>query len=175
MPTLQALFKMKREGPYVPPISVKICGVSREKEYVNANGEEKKFVILGVADATMAVKCTLYDMTKLKDLEEGKSAMLFNTIIKDDNAITLTSKSRVSRIGPVTVSTDIERVAKEIVNPPASAEVTLKEVERSPVKSMLTIRGQIVAVSIMFTFFLPLSIYISNCFLCNNSLKLRCT
>ena len=79
--------------------------------------------------------------------------MLFKSIIKADNAITLTTKSRVSRIGPVTVSTDIERMAKEIVNPPASAEVTLKEVERSPVKSMLTIRGQIVAVSIMFTFF----------------------
>lgn len=67
MPTLQALFKMKREGPYVPPISVKICAILRQKEYVNADGKEKKYLILGIADTTMAAKCTLYDLTKVKD------------------------------------------------------------------------------------------------------------
>lgn len=151
MPTLQALFKMKREGPYVPPISVKICAISRQKEYVNADGEEKKYLILGIADTTMAAKCTLYDLTKVKDLEQGKSAMLFNTIIKADNSITIISKSRVSRIGPITVPSEIENAAQVMANPPASAEVTLKEIDKSPVKSMLSVRGQVVAVSIIVT------------------------
>lgn len=50
MPTLQALLKMKREGPYVSPISVKFCAILRQREYVNADGGEKKYLILGIAD-----------------------------------------------------------------------------------------------------------------------------
>lgn len=142
---------MKREGPYMPPISVKICAISRQKEYVNADGEDKKYLILGIADTTMAAKCTLYDLTKVKDIEQGKSAMLFNKIIKADNSITITSKSRVSRIGPITVPSEIESAAQVMANPPASAEVTLKEIDKSPVTSMLSVRGQVVAEEIART------------------------
>lgn len=60
----------------------------------------------------MAAKCTLYDLTKVKDLELGKSAMLFNTIIKADNFITITSKSRVSKTGPIRVPSEIENSAQ---------------------------------------------------------------
>lgn len=59
--------------------------IAGEKAYVNANGEEKKFAVLGVADSSMIAKCTLYDTSKLKVLQECKSVMLSNVIVKDSS------------------------------------------------------------------------------------------
>jgi hypothetical protein len=146
--TLEALFKNKKEGSYISPINVKICGVTKENEYVNANGEGKKYVIIGVADSTMIAKCTLYVMSKLKDLQVGNSIMLLNIIVKENNSLTLTVKSRISKIGEVKVSEERFQAAKEIAHPPISPEMPLKDIEKSPVKSMMSVRGQIVAVSI---------------------------
>lgn len=148
MPTLEQLFKMKREGPYTPPIKVKVGGVSRQREYTNSNGEEKKYVILGLADNTMAVKATLYDTTKMENLIEGSSVMLFNIILKSDKTITLTAKTKVGKVAPLHVEDDLLRTARELAIPPPSPEVPLREVERSPVKTMLSVSGQIVGVSI---------------------------
>lgn len=66
IPTLENLLKMKRDGTYVPPVTVKVCGVSAEKQYVNQSGEEKRLVYVGVADSTMTVKFTVYDQEKLQ-------------------------------------------------------------------------------------------------------------
>lgn len=146
MPTLESLFKTNKDGPYSAPVNVKICGVAGEKTYVNANGEEKKYAVLGVADSSMIAKCTLYDTSKLKVLQEGNSVMLLNVIVKDNNSLTLTTKSRISKV--VKVSSERQKAAKEIAFPPMSSEVPLKDIEKSPIKSMLSVRGQIVAVSI---------------------------
>ncbi|XP_062583620.1 uncharacterized protein LOC134245338 [Saccostrea cucullata] len=151
MPTLEGLFRSKREGPYVAPVFVKVCAVAEEKTYTNANDEEKKYVIMGIADKTMSAKCILYDMSKLKDPIEGNSVMLLNVIVKDGNSLTLTSKSRVSKIGDVEVSAQKETAAREIAFPPKAAEVPLRNVEKSPNKEMFSVRGQIVAEEIART------------------------
>jgi hypothetical protein len=65
----------------------------------------------------------------------------------------VTAKSRVSRIGPVSVPPELEKAAREIAVPPTSKEMPLRDVEKSPVKSMLSIRGQVIAVSITYTLF----------------------
>lgn len=151
MPTLESLFKTKKDGPYSAPVNVKICGVAGEKSYVNANGEEKKYAVLGVADSSMIAKCTLYDTSKLKVLQEGNSVMLLNVIVKDNNSLTLTTKSRISKVGDVKVSSERQKAAREIAFPPMSSEVPLKDIEKSPIKSMLSVRGQIVAEEITRT------------------------
>lgn len=153
MPTLESLFKTNKDGPYSAPVNVKICGVAGEKTYVNANGEEKKYAVLGVADSSMIAKCTLYDTSKLKVLQEGNSVMLLNVIVKDNNSLTLTTKSRISKVGDVKVSSERQKAAREIAFPPMSSEVPLKDIEKSPIKSMLSVRGQIVAVSISHLFY----------------------
>eukprot|EP00105_Crassostrea_gigas_P017753 XP_011435649.1 PREDICTED: uncharacterized protein LOC105334049 [Crassostrea gigas] len=123
----------------------------KEKTYVNANGEEKKYAVLGVADSSMIAKCTLYDTSKLKVLQEGNSVMLLNVIVKDNNSLTLTTKSRISKVGDVKVSSERQKAAREIAFPPMSSEVPLKDIEKSPIKSMLSVRGQIVAEEITRT------------------------
>lgn len=65
---LESLFKIKKDGLYSVLVNVKICGGVGEKMYVNVNGEEKKYVVLGVVDFFMIVKCMLYDISKLKVL-----------------------------------------------------------------------------------------------------------
>lgn len=154
MPTLENLFKLKRDGPYVPPVTVRVCGVSAEKQYVNQSGEEKRLVYVGVVDSTMAVKCTFCDREMLRNMAVGTTVMLMNMIVKPDNSITITSKSRVCKTGPVSVSAELERAALELAVPPTSPESPLIDVEKSPVKTMMSIRGQVVAVSNNFNTFL---------------------
>lgn len=127
---------------------MKICGVTGEKTYVIANGDEKKFAVLSVANSSIIAKCTLYDTSKLKVLQKGNSVMLLNVIVKDNNSLTSTTKSRISKVGDV--SSERQKTAREIAFPPMSLEVRLiiKDIEKYPIKSMLSVRGQIVAVSI---------------------------
>lgn len=133
MPTVESLFKTKKDGPYSAPVNEKICGVAGET-YVNTNGEEKKFAVLGVADSYMIAKCMLYDTSKLKVLQDGNSVMLLNVIVKDNNSLTLTTKSRISKVGDVKVSSERQKAARETAFPPMSSEVPLKDIEKSPIK-----------------------------------------
>lgn len=133
MPTLESLFKTKQDGPYSAPVKVKICGVAGKKAYVNANGEEKKFAVLGVADSSMIAKCTLYDTSKFKVLQEGKSVMLPNVIVEENNCLTLTTKSRISKVWDVKCTSERQKAAREIALPPMPSVVPLKDIEKSSI------------------------------------------
>lgn len=80
--------------------------------------------------------------------------MLLNVIVKDNNSLTLTTKSRISKVGDVKVSSERQKAAREIAFPLMSSEVPLKDIEKSPIKSMLSVRGQIVAVSTCISYFI---------------------
>lgn len=101
---------------------------------VNQSGEEKRRVFVGVTDSTMAVKCSVYDQEKLRNMAVGTTVMLMNIIVKPDNSITITRKSRVCKTGPVSVSAEHDRTALELVVPPTYPESPLIDVEKSPVK-----------------------------------------
>lgn len=113
---------------------------------MNQSREEKRCVYVGVTDSTMAIKCTVYDLEKLRNMEVGSTIMFMNIIVKPNNSITITSKSRVCKTGPVSVSAEHDRTALELAVPPTSPESPLIDVEKSHVKTMST-RGQVVAVS----------------------------
>lgn len=114
---------------------------------MNQSGEERGRVYVGVADSTIAIKCTVYDQEKLRNMEVGSTVMLMNIVVKQDNSITITSKSRVCKTGPVSVSAEHDRTALELAVPPTSPESPLIDVGKSPVKTMMSTRGQVVAVS----------------------------
>lgn len=100
---------------------------------------------VGVADSTMAVKCSVYDQEKLRNMAVGTTIMFMNS--KPNNSITITSKSRVCKTGPVSVSAEHDRTALELAVPPTSPGSPLIDVEKSHVKTMMATRGQVVAVS----------------------------
>lgn len=72
---------------------------------MNQNGEEKRLVYVCIADSTLAVKCTVYDQEKLRNMTVGNKVMLMNIIAKRDNS-TISSKLRFCNTGPVSVSAE---------------------------------------------------------------------
>lgn len=112
---------------------------------MNQSREERRRVYVGVADSTMAVKCSVYDQEKLRNMAVGATIMFMNIIVKPNNSITITSKSRVCKTGPVSVSAEHGRTALELAVPPTSPESP--HVEKLHVKTMMSTRGQVVAVS----------------------------
>lgn len=120
---------------------------------MNQSREEKRRVYVGVTDSTMAIKCTVYDQEKLRNMEVGSTIMFMTIIVKPNNSITITSKSRVRKTGPVSVSAEHDRTALELAVPPTSPESPLIDVEKSHVKTMMSTRGQVVAVSNNFISF----------------------
>lgn len=58
---------------------------------MNQSGEERGRVYVGVADSTIAIKCTVYDQEKLRNMEVGSTVLLMNIVVKQDNSITITS------------------------------------------------------------------------------------
>lgn len=93
-------------------------------------------------------KGTLY-MTKKDTLKVGSTVMLMNSIIKKDlKAIVITNKSKILKTSPLT-DVPKEKVEEDhaLACPPPAKTVEIKAVHTSPVKTLLTIRGQIISVS----------------------------
>lgn len=75
---------------------------------MNQSREEKRRVFVGVADSTMAIKCSVYDQEKLRNMAVGTTIMFMNIIVKPNSFKTMTSKSRVCKNGSVSVSAEHE-------------------------------------------------------------------
>lgn len=102
----------------------------------------------------MAVKGVLYDSAKLPLMKEGQTVMLLNVILKNDmgKSIVLTNRSKVLKTGPLEVPAALIKQGKDIACPPPAAEVDIKTVQTSPIKTLVTLRGQVVSVSIILIF-----------------------
>lgn len=100
----------------------------------------------------MAVKGVLYDSAKLHLMKEGQTVILLNVILKNDvgKSIVMTNRSKVLKTGPMEVPASLIQRGKDIACPPPAAEVNIKTVQTSPVKTLVTLRGQVVSVSIFF-------------------------
>ncbi|XP_061165364.1 uncharacterized protein LOC133174295 [Saccostrea echinata] len=133
--------------PYTTAIKAVVCGVGEVKKYRNASGEQRQSVTIGLADSSMAVRGVLYDVSKMDTFKVGCTVMLLNSIIKKDavRSIVLTNRSKILKTGPVAVSESLRKEALEMACPPPAEMVDIKAVHTSPVKTVLTIRGQVVS------------------------------
>lgn len=151
MKTLEEAFRGSSQStPYASAIKVNVCGVGPVISYKNAGGEKRQSTVIGFADNTMAVKGVLYDSAKLHLMKEGQTVMLLNVILKNDvgKSIVMTNRSKVLKTGPMEVPAPLIQRGKDIACPPPAAEVNIKTVQTSPVKTLVTLRGQVVSVSI---------------------------
>uniref|UniRef100_K1PZW8 Replication protein A 70 kDa DNA-binding subunit n=1 Tax=Magallana gigas TaxID=29159 RepID=K1PZW8_MAGGI len=149
MKTLHEIFESggQSSAPYNTALKVVVCGIGQVVQYRNASGDQRESVTVGFADQSMAAKGTLYDMTKKDTLRVGSTVMLMNSIIKKDmKTIVITNKSKVLKTSP------LEDVPRERIQeghalacPPPAETVEIKAVHTSPVKTLLTIRGQIIS------------------------------
>lgn len=151
MKTLHEIFESggQSSAPYNTALKVIVCGIGQVVQYRNASGDQRESVTVGFADQSMAAKGTLYDMTKKDTLKVGSTVMLMNSIIKKDlETIVITNKSKILKTSPLT-DVPKERVEEghALACPPPAKTVEIKAVHTSPVKTLLTIRGQIISVS----------------------------
>ena len=136
--------------PYSGAMKLKICGVGPIVGYRNASGDQRQSIVIGFADSTMAVKGVLYDASKLNIVKEGTTVMLINVILKSEGgkSVVITNRSKILKTGPIEVPEFLVKQGREIACPPPAAEVDIKTVQTSPVKTLVTLRGQVVSVSI---------------------------
>lgn len=139
-------------GPYQKSVRVLVTGVHPSIEY-QLDGQTRMVVNCVVADGTRAVRVAVFDQTKFPRFVEGSGVILRNFIIKPETCtLTITSKSQVFPSAPVAVDASTMEEARRLFSPPPAEVTTIEKALASPVKTKVSIRGQIVKVSIFFLF-----------------------
>ncbi|VDI04430.1 uncharacterized protein LOC143078875 [Mytilus galloprovincialis] len=137
MNTLEKL--SDRSAPFTSPIKVKI--VARSQQMTSKAGNT--YMTMSMADSTGIKKAVLYDVSLADKMEEGKSILLRNYTVSN-GSVMVNTKSKVSNTSEVMVDRERERQAREIIYPPTSPFVNIKEALVMPVGSMLSTKGLIV-------------------------------
>lgn len=96
------------------------------------------------------MRATLYDFTKKGTLTPGNSVIILNYIFKTEpsEGIVITKNSKVMKTASVEVSASLQTEAELIANPPQAKPLPIKQVKGSPVKSLVTVKGTVISVSI---------------------------
>ncbi|KAJ8319356.1 hypothetical protein KUTeg_004447 [Tegillarca granosa] len=141
--SLADLLSQAGQVPYTKSLKVRV--ISREKEfsYKNEKNEERVLVNSAIADATRAVKCTIYDSSKFARFKEGQSIILRN-IIKKSDAVVVTTNTKVFPCTQVDVPENIVSQARILLNPPPAPSKSVSEALASPPKVRVSVTGRIV-------------------------------
>ena len=137
--TLHNLFNYSNK-PYGSSVRVKV--IAQGALASNSNH-------YGVADETMAVEVVLYDETKASKMQCGRYVTIINAMVKNQphKQIQISKSTRVGSAGSFDVPLALEQAATDLVNPQAATFVSLSEVKTSPIKKLMSVHGQVVAVS----------------------------
>ncbi|KAJ8316057.1 hypothetical protein KUTeg_006071 [Tegillarca granosa] len=136
----------KPAGPYDLPLKVKVIMVDKVVDYKNGNGETKQSLDFVVSDSTRIGRVRNYDSSKNSVIKAGNSLIIRNYITKGSgNAkLVITANSKLYKTTEEEAVENAELLAKQELHPPPAPEVTLKDVQRSPMKSLVSIKGQVV-------------------------------
>lgn len=152
MLTVAKLKDSKGGKPYAQPLKVKVCAVGSIQKYQVDSGEKKECVTIGLGDA---IKGTVYDTTKLKTLSANSTVIGMNYIFKNEGEpdVVITKNTKVMKTGTMEVPLDVLEKGERIENPPPAVTRPIKPVKTSPVKSLVSVKGRVVPVSIHFNHF----------------------
>lgn len=147
--TLKELLSTKTgdSAPY-PTTMVKVCiiKVGHIATFTSSNGEKGQMLNFSVADGTEAMTATLSDETKFSQIREGRSLTLRNFLIKGTRLV-LSKQTKIMAGQMVTVPKELSIKGTSLITP-QSPQKTLKEILDAPVKSIWTVQGEVVKVSI---------------------------
>ncbi|KAJ8300756.1 hypothetical protein KUTeg_022275 [Tegillarca granosa] len=91
----------------------------------------------------MAMKCIIYDGVKFPKFKKGATLILKN-IIKKTDAIVVTSASKAFPVPKVEIPELIVNAGILIISPPPAEIKPLDDALRSPVKTRVSVMGQII-------------------------------
>lgn len=145
--TLSAILD-KPASPYDVPLRAKVIIGANPVKYTNSNGEIKTSRDFIISDPTRIARVRSYDPTKDNLLKPGNSIIIKNYITKASGTFkfVVTSTTKIYKTANVDTIKNAESLAKNALNPPPAPEVLLKDVRKSPIKSLVSVKGQIVQV-----------------------------
>lgn len=139
MPSLVDILSSSK--PYVPPIQIAV---------IAKNPEDPQRCVIG--DDTDALECIIYNDKVQHKFVQGASLLLINSFVRKfahkPSNIEIRSNTRVSNTGRIVISDDIRNKGILLINPQPADFVKLDTIPTSPMKKLVSIRGQVVSVSI---------------------------
>ncbi|KAJ8317193.1 hypothetical protein KUTeg_005097 [Tegillarca granosa] len=142
--TLEELCKERGQAPYnKKSLKVNVFCTDNIRSYKNDQGHEKKSLNVAIGDATMAMKCIIYDEVKFPKFKKGATLILKN-IIKKTDAIVVTSALKAFTVPKVEIPEHIVNAGILIISPPPAEIKPLDDALRSPVKTRVSVMGQII-------------------------------
>lgn len=150
--TLEEVCKERGQAPYnKKSLKVQVIAADSIRSYKNDQGQEKKSMNVAIGDNSMALKCIVYDETKFSKFKQGATLILKN-IIKKTDAIAVTSASKIFPTVKIEVPDHVVKSGIAIIRPPPADLKRLDEALRSPVKTRVSVMGQIIQVCDRLTF-----------------------
>lgn len=91
----------------------------------------------------------LYDLIKLGSLKVMDTVILSNYVFKlePEPVVVLTKVSKVMKIPGLNIPEQLRTEAEHLANPQLAITVSLKKAKISPIKTLLTVKGRVTAVS----------------------------
>ncbi len=155
---LSSLERLKRlkPQPYEKSFKALVVAVGPKITYKNKKGREQTMSFVGLADASTALRAIVYGEDVRENLEEGKSVLVFNFIVRDeygDISVVLRSNSKVYSTNDIETTDDIRQNAKKMVSGYEQPVQKISSVKHSPVKTKLSVQGRVTQVSFSLFFF----------------------
>lgn len=142
--TLEEVCRERGQAPYnKKSLKVQVIAADSIRSYKNDQGQEKKSMNVAIGDSSMALKCIVYDETKFSKFKQGATLILKN-IIKKTDAIAVTSASKIFPTVKIEVPDHVVKSGIAIIRPPPADLKPLDEALRSPVKTRVSVMGQII-------------------------------
>lgn len=132
--------------PYSDGVTVVVVKKGHTAKFVDSNGQQGELLNFSVADKSASMLATLSDKTKHSKIVEGKTFLVRNFILKGGK-ITMSSKTSIMGKPSLEIPDEIRTSAVRLILPP-SPEKKVAEVHTAPLRSICSVKGQVIKVII---------------------------
>lgn len=145
--TLKELQKSKGDSPYpTTMVKVNVVKVGHTASFTSSSGDKAAMLNFSVSDGTEAMIATLSDESQFGKVREGRSLTIRNFLVKG-NRLVLSKMTKIMAGQTIQVPEILKTKAVTLIIA-VSPSKTLKEVEESPVRTIMTVKGEIIKVNI---------------------------
>ncbi|XP_061170615.1 uncharacterized protein LOC133179999 [Saccostrea echinata] len=120
-------------------VKVNVVKVGHTATFTNSSGEKGQIINFSVTEAMVA---TLSDESKFNQIREGRSLTIRNFLVKGSRLV-LSKQSKIMAGQAVPVPPTLAAKGITVIMPPSPTK-SLKEVLQAPIKSLLTVQGEVI-------------------------------
>ena len=136
--------KNSRAVPYSDGITIKVVKRGHIAKFTDSNGQEGELLNFSIADSSGAMLATLSDKTKHARIVEGRTLFIRDFILKGGK-VAMSHKTTIMNKPKMEITPSIEESALQLIMPPSPVK-KVAEAKTSPLRSICSIKGQLVKV-----------------------------